>query len=62
MAKDLTATNRQVMINLYNNAAIEKQWLDGTTIKFVLKADLATVHTVVNPFAADRASMLIPII
>ena len=54
VAKDLTPINRQLMVKLYNDATVEKQWLAGSNIRFVLKADLNTVRTVVNPFGANK--------
>ena len=61
VAKDLTVVNRSAMTRLYDDPEVEKQWLAGTTIKFVLTADLNSVKTVINPFATSKADMLTPI-
>ena len=54
VAKDLTPTNRALMVRLYNDPQVEKQWLAGSNIRFVLKSDLNTVQTVVNPFGKNK--------
>ena len=62
VAKDLTPKNREIMVDLYNDSEVEKQWLAGTNIRFVLKKDLNKVCTVVNPYGKNKSELVEPVI
>ena len=55
---DYTATNKLCMTALYNDDTVDRFWLAGTTIKFVLKSDLQTTLQVRNPLANTVSEMV----
>ena len=55
---DYTATNKLCMTALYNDDTVDRFWLAGTTIKFVLKSDLQTALQVKNPLANTVSEMV----
>ena len=61
VAKDLTPRNRELMVELYNDGEVEKQWIAGTNVRFVLKKDLNKVCTVVNPYGKSRDDLVKPV-